>query len=160
MNNLAINGGSPISKSLIKKPGPFGTVEKRAAGKVLDTGILSRAGRGDCVRKFEKEFASYFGIKYAITTTSGTTALHTAICALGIKKGDEVIVPDLTFISTASVVLQELANPIFVDIDPKTFCMDPIDLKSKITSKTKAIIVVHMYGNPAKMDKIMDIAKK
>jgi len=160
VNNLAIFGGNPVSANQLVRPSPIGRSEINAVARVLNSGVLSKAGRGKNVKIFEKKFAQFHNLKYAITTTSGTTALHTAICSLGIKQGDEILVPNLTFVSSASVVLQQNATPVFVDIDPITFCMITDDLESKITKRTKAIMVVHLYGHPAEMNKIIKIAKK
>lgn len=113
---------------------------------------------GEFINGFEKKFAEYIGVKYALTTSNGTTALHLALMSLGIKKGDEVIVPDLTFIATANAVSYSGAKPVFADIDPETWCISPDDIKKKITPHTKAIIPVHLYGHPADMDKINKIA--
>jgi perosamine synthetase len=109
---------------------------------------------------FEKKFAEYIGVKYAIATSSCTGALHIALSASGIKASDEVIIPDITWSATAFVIKYLQATPIFADIDPITWCIDPIDVKKKITSKTKAIIPVHLYGHPAEMNQINEIAKK
>lgn len=157
---LAIRGGKPIVSDQMRRPSPIGKHEIDASIKVLKSGILSRAGRGKEVLKFEINFAKYCNVRYAVTTTSGTTALHTALEAIGIYNGDEVIVPALTFISSASVILQLGAKPVFADIDSNTFCLDVYDFERKITRKTKAVIVVHLYGNPANMQDIIRIAKK
>ena len=159
-NKLEILGGKPISIKKLLRSSPIGKSEINAVIKVMNEGVLSKAGRGKSVKTFEKKFAQFHNLKYAITTTSGTTALHTAISALNIKKGDEVLVPDLTFISSASIILQQQAKPIFVDINPVTFCIDITDLEKKITEKTKAIIVVHLYGHPVEIETILKIAKK
>jgi perosamine synthetase len=126
--------------------------------KAVKSGWVSSLG--EFINKFEEEFARYVGTKYALTTSNGTTALHLALVSLGIKEGDEVIVPDLTFIATANAVAYTGAKPVFADIDPETWCIDPEDIKKKITSKTKAIIPVHLYGHPADMDPILEIAKE
>ena len=109
--------------------------------------------------QFEKEFAEYIGVKYAIATSSCTGAMHIALSALDIKKGDEVIVPDITWVSTANAVMLVGATPIFADVDIDTWTIDPKSIESLITSKTKAIMPVHLYGHPAKMDEIMILAK-
>ncbi|MDD5710907.1 MAG: DegT/DnrJ/EryC1/StrS family aminotransferase [Candidatus Colwellbacteria bacterium] len=158
--NLAIRGGKPIVSNPIRRPSPIGKDEIAAGVRVLRSGVLSRAGRGREVLKFEVNFAKYCDVQYAVTTTSGTTALHTALEAIGVCRGDEVIVPALTFVSSASVILQQNARPVFADVDPDTFCLDVSDFKKKITPKTKAVIVVHLYGNPANMRDIIRIAKK
>ncbi len=112
------------------------------------------------INKFEAKFAGYTGSKYAMATSSCTGAMHLSLLALGIKKDDEVIIPDLTWVATASVVKYVGANPVFVDVDENTWTLDPQKLRKAITAKTKAIIPVHLYGHPAKMDEIMDIANE
>ena len=113
---------------------------------------------GSYVIRFEEEFADYCGTKYGISTSNGTTALHLALVALGISDGDEVLIPDMTFIATANAVRYCGAEPVFVDIEPITWNMDPNDIKKRITPKTKAIIPVHTYGHPCDMDPIIEIA--
>ncbi len=115
---------------------------------------------GKYIDEFEKHFAAYCGVKYAVATSNGTTGLHLALVALGIKEGDEVIIPDLTFIATASAVKYIGAKVVTVDIDSDTLCISPDAIKNAITPKTKAIIPVHLYGHPAKMDEINKIAKE
>lgn len=112
------------------------------------------------IKKFEKSFAEYIGVQHALTTSSCTGALHLALVALGIGKGDEVIVPDMSWIATASVVRYVGAKPVFADILADSWCIDPEDAEKKITKKTKAIIPVHLYGHPCKMYEILDIAEK
>lgn len=110
--------------------------------------------------KFESGFASYIGVKHAIATSSCTGALHIAMKALGIGKGDEVIVPESTWVATATCVSYVGATPIFADIESDTWCISPKDIKNKITKNTKAIIPVHMYGHPADMHAINKIASE
>lgn len=114
----------------------------------------------DYIHKFEEEFAKYVGVKYAITTSGGTGALHLALAALGIGPGDEVILPEITYFSCSDVVMLLGAKPVFVDLLKDTWCIDPSKIEKAITKKTKAIMPVHLYGNPADMDEIMKIAKK
>lgn len=115
---------------------------------------------GVYLNKFEEGFAAFIGTKYGVATSNGTTALHLALEALGIGEGDEVIVPDLTFAATINVVLYTKATPVIVDIERDSWCIDPKAIEKAITKKTKAIIPVHLYGQPADMDAIMAIAKK
>lgn len=115
---------------------------------------------GDYIKKFEKSFAEYIGVKHALTTSSCTGALHLALVALGIGKGDEVIVPDISWVATASVVRYVDAEPVFADVLPDSWCIDPESIEKRITKKTRAIIPVHLYGQPANMPAILDIAKK
>ncbi|NQU99168.1 MAG: DegT/DnrJ/EryC1/StrS aminotransferase family protein, partial [Parcubacteria group bacterium] len=118
------------------------------------------SSKGKFITEFEENFAEYCGVKYGIATANGTVALHLALKALKISKGDEVIVPDLTFIATANVVTYCNAKPIFIDSNPDYWCIDPEKIEEKITTKTKAIIPVHLYGHPCDMDAITKIAKK
>ncbi len=132
-----------------------GQEEWEALKEPLMSGWLTS---GPKVREFEQLFAERHGVKHALAVTSATTALHLALVALDIKEGDEVIVPAFTWVSTANVVLYCGAKVVFVDIDPFTFNINPEDLSKRITSKTKAIIPVHLFGLCADMDKIKEIA--
>lgn len=114
----------------------------------------------DYIRKFEKEFAVYLGVKYAIATSSCTGAMHIALAALRIKEGDEVIVPETTWVQTAAVVKYVGAIPVFVDVDRETWTINPENLRRAITSRTKGIIPVHLYGHPADMDPVLKIARE
>jgi perosamine synthetase len=141
----------PIAKPLI------GEEEKSAVMRVLDSGMLASGPRTE---EFEKKFADYVGIKYAIATTSGTTALHLGLLALGVTRGDEVILPSFSFIATANAALFCDALPVFCDVDPRTFNIDPQQIEKLITKKTKVIMPVHLYGQAADMDSIQEIADK
>jgi len=125
--------------------------------KVLDSGVFVG---GEEVENFEKEVADFCGTKYAISVNSGTDALFLSLKALGIGPGDEVITTSFTFIATAEVITNCGAKPVFVDIDPKTFNIDPSKIEKAITKRTKAIIPVHLFGQMADMPEIMRIAKK
>lgn len=125
--------------------------------EVLKSGWLTS---GPLVNKFEEQFAEFVGAEYAIAVNSCTAALHSILLALGIGKGDEVIVPSNTFVATANVALYVGAKPVFADSDPETFNISPEDIERKISQKTKAIIVVHLGGNPCDMDKIRKIAEE
>ena len=114
---------------------------------------------GDYIKKFETAFAQYIGVKYALSTSSCTGALHLALLACDIKEGDEVIVPDCSWIATASVVRYVGAIPVFVDVRKDSWCIDTNAILEAITSKTKAIFPVHLYGHPADMITILKIAK-
>lgn len=118
------------------------------------------SSQGKYVTRFEEEFRSYVGSNHALCTSNGTTALHLALVALGIKPGDEVLVPDLTFAAPANVVIHCGAKPILVDVDRDTWTIDPNLITAKITEKTKAIIPVHLYGHSCNMEPILEIAKK
>jgi len=128
-----------------------------AIKRVLESGQFIG---GKEVENFEKEFAKFCGIKYAISVNSGTDALFLSLKTLGIGPGDEVITTPFTFIATAEVIANLGAKPVFVDIDPKHFNIDPLKIEKAITKKTKAIIPVHLFGQMADMDEIIRIAKK
>jgi len=135
----------------------IGDDEKQAVMEVLDSGMLAQGPR---VKAFEEAFAEMCGVKHAIATTSGTTALHVALLANGIGPGDEVITSAFTFIASANSILFTGARPVFVDIDPRTFNLDPDLIEAAITPKTKAIMPVHLYGLTCDMDPIVRIAEK
>ncbi|MCU0850992.1 MAG: DegT/DnrJ/EryC1/StrS family aminotransferase [Candidatus Thermoplasmatota archaeon] len=141
----------PIAKPLI------GDEEKTAVMNVLNSGMLASGPRTE---EFEKKFAEYVGTKYAIATTSGTTALHLGLLGLGVTKHDEVILPSFSFIATANAVLFCDAVPVFCDVDPRTFNLAPEKIEKLITKKTKAIMPVHLYGQAADMNPIQEIAQK
>ena len=115
---------------------------------------------GDYIKRFEMEFAKYIGVKHALATSSCTGAMHMSLVGLGIGEGDEVIVPDMSWIATASAVCYTGATPVFADVLPDTWCIDAYDIRRKITKRTKAIIPVHLYGQPSDMNDIIDIAKR
>lgn len=115
---------------------------------------------GDEVDSFEQEFASYIGVKHSIGVSSGSDALYLAIKALGIGRGDEVITAAHTFISTADAVARNGARPVFVDIEEDSYCIDASKIEERITEKTKAILPVHLYGQPADMDPVLALADK
>lgn len=131
--------------------------ERKYVDECIDTTWIS--SRGHFVTDFENAFASYIGMKYATGVCNGTVAIHLAMVALGINKGDEVIVPTFTYVASANPILMVGATPVFVDSLKDSWQMDPADIERKITNKTKAIVVVHLYGHPCDMDTIMAIAK-
>jgi len=139
-----------IAKPLI------GEEEKKAVSEVLDSGMIAC---GSKTEEFEKKFAKYVGCKYAVATTSGTTALHLGLLSLEISKGDEVITPSFSFIASANSILFCNAKPVFCDVNSKTFNIEINKIKNLITGKTKAIMPVHLYGQPADMKPITDIAE-
>ncbi|WP_321211124.1 DegT/DnrJ/EryC1/StrS family aminotransferase [Methanothermobacter sp. DP] len=123
--------------------------------KVLKSGFIAQGPR---VAEFEEKFASYVGTEHAVATSSGTTALHLALLAAGIGRGDQVITTPFSFAATANAALYVGAEPVFADIDPETYNIDPEGIEELITPSTRAIIPVHLYGQPADMDPIMDLA--
>lgn len=168
MKKLAINGGTPIRTNLFPAYNTIGEEEKRSVMQVLETGNLSQfLGAwhkdfygGPTVQKFEKDWAIKFNSKYAITVNSNTSGLFAAIGACGIKPGDEVIVSPYTMSASALAPIIYGAVPVFADVDYDNFGLSPESVEKCITPKTKAILVVHIFGNPAKMKEIVEIAKK
>jgi dTDP-4-amino-4,6-dideoxygalactose transaminase len=139
----------------------IGKEEIEAVVKVLESGVLTHGlGAGPMVTTFEKEYAKFVKAKHAIAVNSGTAALHTALLAVGIKHGDEVILPSFTFVATAETVVLAGAKPVFVDINPETYTVLPEKIEKAITKKTKAIIPVDLYGLPANIQPIKEIAEK
>jgi perosamine synthetase len=136
----------------------LGNLEKKYLNKAIDTNFVSIVG--PFVHEFEEKFAGYIGAKKAVSTQSGTAALHIALYELGIGEGDEVIVPDLTFIATINPILYLGATPVIVDVSPKTWNIEAEEIEKAITKKTKALIPVHLYGNPCNLDEIIEIAKE
>ena len=145
----------PINKPML------GVEEKRAVDSVLASGKLTDASfeGGPFVRELESKVAKLLGAKNVVAVNSGTAALHTVLLAMGIKQGDEVIVPSFTFVATANVVLACGATPVFVDTK-EDYNMDPVEFEKALTARTKAVIPVHLYGYPADMDEIREIAAK
>lgn len=131
---------------------------KDLVAKALEEGWISSAG--PYVEQFETEFAKYLGVKHAILVNTGTAALHLALLSAGIGEGDEVIVPSFTMAASWMAVMYTGAKPVFVDVDPVIYTIDPTLIESAITPRTKAIMPVHIYGHPADMDPILALAKK
>jgi dTDP-4-amino-4,6-dideoxygalactose transaminase len=156
---LAINGGNPVRTKPFPKWPQITAREKKELLQVLESGKWGRMA-GSKVKQFEQQFAAYQDAKYGIAVTNGTVGLRLALQAAGIEAGDEVIVPPYTFLATATAVLEVNAVPIFVDIDPDTYNLDPKLIEPAITKKTKAIIPVHFAGLAAEMDAINRIARK
>ena len=158
MSDLALFGGKPARNE------PFPVWPRVTAGQkeqLVDTLESATWGIGsDAITNFEEQFADFHDAKYCIATSSGTNALWVALKAGGVSAGDEVIIPPYSFIATASAILMANAVPVFVDIDPETFNLDPGLIEGSITDRTKAIMPVHIGGNPADIDRIKDIAKK
>ena len=157
---LAIHGGQPTIPEGTIKPWPYITdADRQAVMEVLASDSINEQRKIQS-EALSQEWAAYVGRKYCIPTNSGTAALHMCIAALGIEPGDEVIAPAFTFWATAAAVLHHNAIPIFVDIDPKTFCIDPAQIEAKISERTKAVIAVHIHGMPADMDGVLAVANQ
>jgi len=156
MEKLAINGGKPVSERRIQIAKPvFSEETLPSIAEVLESGILCQ---GPKTAQFEDEFRRKVGAGYAYAVSSGTAALHVAYLSV-LKPGDEVIVPAFTFISTASAVVFSGGSPVFADIDDETLTIDPRDVGEKISSKTKAIAPVHLFGNAADMKALTEMAE-
>jgi perosamine synthetase len=136
----------------------LGDKELEYVTDAVKSGWVSSIGK--YIEQFETTFADFCGSPYALAVSNGTTALHLALVSMGIKPGDEVIVPDLTFVATANAVAYTGATVVFVDIDARTLCMDPGAVERAITARTRALIPVHLYGHPANMGRLMEIAEE
>ena len=159
MAKLAIHGGAKIRPDGLAAYPKVTDEDKAAVMRVLDRGEFWGQFAPE-VSALQNEWAGYIGVKHCLATNSGTAALHIAVCGAGIQPGDEVITTALTFVASAHAILQRCAVPIFVDIDPISFNIDPTKIEEKITERTKAILPVHLHGLPADMDEINAIAKK
>lgn len=148
MGNIVV----PVNEPLI------GDEEKKLVNECLETGWISSAGR--FIDEFEKAFSSYCECEYGVSTTNGTTAIHLALKSLGIGPGDEVLVPSFTMAGSVYPIVQCGAIPVFVDSELETCNLSFEDLLSKLTPRTKAIVVVHLYGHPVDMDPIMKVARE
>lgn len=159
MSALALLGG----KKTKGKPFPlwphYDDQERRALEEVLESRVWWRTP-GTKTLEFEKAFAAYHGARHGIAVTNGTAALEVTLAALGVGHGDEVIVPNFTFIATASAVLFANALPVLVDVDRESYCLDPALAEAAISPRTKAIIAVHMGGHPADLDRLQEVAKR
>lgn len=156
--DLAIDGGMPIRNSYL----PYGKqfIDKEDIQGVINILNGDYLTTGPAIEEFEKKVAKYVGAKYAVALSNGTAALHAACYAAGIKEGDEVITSPITFAASANCILYCKAKPVFADINPDTYNIDPKEIESKITSKTKAIIPVHFTGQSVDLDPIIELAKK
>ncbi|WP_419902616.1 DegT/DnrJ/EryC1/StrS family aminotransferase [Kiloniella sp.] len=165
---LALLGGEKTIKKEFARYNPLGQEEVNAAKDVIESGVLSQfLGRwhpdffgGPKVQEFERMCESYFGVKHAVTVNSWTSGLVAAVGAIGIEPGDEVIVSPWTMSATATAILHWNAIPVFADIEPETFCLDPKSVEANITPYTKAILSVDIAGHSADMDALLDIAKR
>ena len=158
MLELALFGGSKTKQKPFPLWPQYDDNERRALEEVLESRVWWRTP-GTKTLEFEKAFAEYHNASHGIAVTNGTAALEVAMAALDIGPGDEVIVPDFTFIATASAVLFANALPVLVDVDAETYCLDPGLTEAAITPRTKAVIAVHMGGHPADLDRLSAIVK-
>lgn len=159
MPELALFGGTQAKQKPFPLWPQYDENERRALDEVLESRVWWRTP-GTKTLEFEKAFAEYHGARHGVAVTNGTAALEVTMAALGIGPGDEVIVPDFTFVATASAVLFANALPVLVDVDPESHCLDPILAEAAITPRTKAIIAVHMGGHPPDLDLLAELATK
>ena len=159
MSDLALLGGSKAKHKPFPAWPQYDDNERLALQQVLESRIWWRTP-GTKTLEFEQAFAKYHGARHGIAVTNGTAALEVTMAALGVGHGDEVIVPNFTFIATASAVLFANALPVLVDVDPRSYCLDPALTEAAITPRTKAIIAVHMGGHPADLDRLQEIARR
>jgi len=159
MSELAVLGGSPTKTKPFPAWPHYDEAEAKALQEVLESRIWWRTP-GTKTLEFEQAFAAFHQAKHGIACTNGTAAIEIVMAALGVGPGDEVIVPDFTFIATASAVLFAGALPVLVDVRPDTYCIDPDRVEEAITPRTKAIIAVHMGGHPADLDRLTEIANR
>ncbi|MCC6039091.1 MAG: DegT/DnrJ/EryC1/StrS family aminotransferase, partial [Armatimonadetes bacterium] len=160
MGVLAINGGTPTRTKPFHKWPVFDEREVQALKEVVESGQWWGRAKGSKVEQFEEAFARYQHARHCIACTNGTIALYLALRAVGVKPGEEVIVPPYTFIASASSVLDVGAVPVFADIDPTTMTLDPQAVEATITPRTSAIMAVHIAGRPCDMDALTEIARR
>lgn len=158
-DRLALNGGEPIRTEPFTNWPVWGEEEEEALLRTVRSGKWGRLD-GEEVERFEAEFARYHECQYGVAMVNGSVTMKIALLAAGIQAGDEVIVPPYTFLATASVVVEANAVPVFVDIEPDTYCLDPVRLEEAITPRTRAIIVVHFAGQAANMEALCAIAER
>jgi dTDP-4-amino-4,6-dideoxygalactose transaminase len=156
MASLALLGGQPVRRKPFASWPIFGEAEKQAVLEVLESGIWG--GFSPKVPEFERRFAAYHESRFGLAHANGTLTLETALAAAGIGPGDEVVVPPITFVATAAAVVRVGAAPVFADIDPLSYNLDPTRFAEAITPKTRAVIPVHFAGHPCNMDAILEIA--
>lgn len=159
MSELALLGGRKTKTKAFPQWPQFDDAERKALNEVLESRVWWRTP-GTKTLEFEQAFARFHGARHGVAVTNGTAALEVAMAAVGIGPGDEVILPDFTFVATASAVLFANALPVLVDVLPDTFCIDPKLVEAAITPRTKAIIAVHMGGHPADLDALTELARK
>jgi len=161
-DELAIRGGSPVRGTVlpfVPERADIGDEEVDAALEVLRTKRLSQLV-GEEVSRFEEAFSKYYGVKHAVAVTSGTSALHLALAAAQLGPGGDVILPPYTFMATANAVLHQGLVPLFADVNSETYGLDPNEVDRRVTEKTKAVIPVHMLGQPADMQLILEVARQ
>ena len=156
---LAIDGGEPVRTKPFESMWVFGGEERKHLMEVMDRAPNEWRKRFK-VNEFANAFAERHGIEYAIPTDSGNGAVHTAVAAINPNPGDEVITTPVSDVGTVLGILAQNAIPIFADMDPDTLNISPEDIERKITDRTRAILIVHLFGNPCDMDEIMEISRR
>jgi perosamine synthetase len=168
MSQLALFGGEPVRRAAFPSYPVIGEAERNAVLEVLDEGRLStfiaspgqHFNGGRRIRTFEEEFATFHGVSFAVAFNSATAALHAAVVACGVQPGDEVIVPPYTFTSTATCALMHGAIPVFADVEETTFCIDPKSVEARLSPLSRAVIPVHLFGQPAALDELLELARR
>lgn len=155
---LAIEGGPRVREKPYPSWPVLGEADAQAVADVVRSSKLTQL-TGGAVAAFEEALAAWIGVRHCVATSSGTAAIHTALAALDVGPGDEVIVPAHTFIASVTPVLHQRATPVFGDVDERTFCISPASVSERIAEGTKAIIAVHLNGHPAKMDALLALAE-
>lgn len=159
-DELAIRGGRRAVDAAAERLWPDVRAEDKAAVMaVLERGVLSGATAPENAA-LEREYAAYLGVRHCLSLNSGTAALHCCAAAVGLEPGDEVIVPAFTFMATAMAMLHHGATPVFCDVEPRCFNLDPALIEERITARTRAIVPVHLHGMPADMDEIETVARR
>lgn len=158
---LAINGGTPVRSTPLPGEGgrAMGQEEIDALTQVIQSGQLGRHG-GTFVKEFEQSFANRYGVKYAIAVSSGTAAVHTCIATINPEPGDEIITTPCSDFGTILGILFQNAIPVFADLDPETFCVDPASVEARITPRTRAILAVHLFGGLANVERLREVADR
>jgi dTDP-4-amino-4,6-dideoxygalactose transaminase len=161
MARLAIEGGTPVRPTpLTAPPREIGEAELAELRRVIEAQVMNRWSGGKLVDEFEAAFARFYEVRMAVTSTSGTSAIHLAVGALNPEPGDEIITAPITDLGTVIPILAQNAIPVFADVDLDTFNIDPDDFERRITPRTRAVIPVHLGGNPCDMDRILAIARR
>jgi dTDP-4-amino-4,6-dideoxygalactose transaminase len=159
MSTLAIDGGTPVRTDPFPKRNPFGPADLQQLQEALDQQTLFfPAGRK--VYEFERQFGELYGVNHVVTSTSGTAAIHVAVGALDLEPGDEIITTPISDMGTVAPIILQNCIPVFADVNPQTFCLDPDEVEAKVTDRTRALIVVHCWGQPAEMDRFLALAKR
>jgi perosamine synthetase len=157
LRQLALRGGTPVVPAGAATRWPILTpADEAALRRVLERGVLSGLAAPE-MTALQTEFAALTGARYCLATNSGTAALHIALAAAGVRRGDEVIVPALSFVATAQAVLHQGATPVFADVEPETYAIDPKHVAPLVTARTRAIVAVHLHGLPADMEALRNV---